>query len=153
MPFWFIYFLKMDCTSNILDKNRGLRMRWECRERFSSHWLQMKPLVNDPGMHHGTCTAHVPQCMSGSLTRGGGEYVPGFPGGCATRNFTYLARDPCILNMGANSQWTWGYMCTNGYIQIFTWVRFLPIYISCGRNINPTDAFSRYTSTRMTPDV
>ena len=32
-----------------------------------------KPLVSDPGMHHGT---HVPWCMSGSLTRGGGENVP-----------------------------------------------------------------------------
>ena len=26
-------------------------------------------------------------CMSGSLTRIGGENVPGIPGACATRNF------------------------------------------------------------------
>ena len=45
-------------------------------------------------MHHGTCVAHVPWCMSGSLTRGGGENVPGIPGACATRTFTYLARGP-----------------------------------------------------------
>ena len=45
--------------------------------------LQRKPLVNDPGMHHGTCVTHVPWCMSGSLTRGGGENVPGIPGACA----------------------------------------------------------------------
>ena len=32
-----------------------------------------KPLVSDPGMHHGTCVTHVSWCMSGSLTRGGGE--------------------------------------------------------------------------------
>ena len=32
--------------------------------------------------------------MSGSLTRGGGENVPGIPGACATRNFTYLVRGP-----------------------------------------------------------
>ena len=37
---------------------------------------------------------HVPCCMSGSLTRGGGENIPGIPGACATRNLTYLARGP-----------------------------------------------------------
>ena len=72
--------------------NCGLRMRRECRERFSRHLIQRKPLVSDPGMHHRTCVAHVPWCMSGSLTRGGGENVPGILGACATRNFTYRAR-------------------------------------------------------------
>ena len=43
-------------------------------------------------MHHGKCVMHVSWCMSGSLTRGGGENVPGIPGACATRNFTYLVR-------------------------------------------------------------
>ena len=38
--------------------------------RFPRHRLQRKPLVNDPGMDHGTCVTHVPWCMSGSLTRG-----------------------------------------------------------------------------------
>ena len=28
--------------------------------RFPRHWLQRKPLVSDPGMHHGTCVTHVP---------------------------------------------------------------------------------------------
>ena len=28
------------------------------------------PWVSDPEMHHGTCVAHVPWCMSGSLTSG-----------------------------------------------------------------------------------
>ena len=41
------------------------------------HWLERRPLVSDPGMHHGTCVTHVPWCMSGSLTRGGGGNVPG----------------------------------------------------------------------------
>ena len=45
--------------------------------------LQKKPIVSDPGMHHGTCVTHVPWCMSGSLTLGGGENVPGIPGACA----------------------------------------------------------------------
>ena len=45
--------------------------------------LQRKLLVSDPGMHHGTCVTHVPWCMSGSLTRHGGENVPGIPSACA----------------------------------------------------------------------
>ena len=70
----------------------GLRMRLECREHFPRHPLQRKPLVTDPGMHQGTCDTHMPWCMSGSLTRGGGENVPDIPGACANRNFTYMAR-------------------------------------------------------------
>ena len=42
----------------------------------------MKPLVSDPDMHHGTCVTHVPWCVSKSLTRFGGEHVPGIPGAC-----------------------------------------------------------------------
>ena len=34
-------------------------------------------------MHHGTCVTHVPWCISGSLTCGDGENVPGIPGACA----------------------------------------------------------------------
>ena len=76
-------------------QNCGLRMRRECRERFPCHRLTKRnPLVRDPGIHHGTCVTHVPWCMSGSLTPGGGENVPDIPGACATRNSTYLARDP-----------------------------------------------------------
>ena len=50
---------------------------------FPTHRLHRKPLVSDPGMHHGTCVTHVPWCMSGTLTCGGGENVPGIPGACA----------------------------------------------------------------------
>ena len=66
------------------------------RERFSRHWLQRKPVVSYPGMHHGTCITHVPWCMPRSLTHGGGENVPGIPGACATRNFSYLIRGPWV---------------------------------------------------------
>ena len=75
--------------------------------------LQRKPLVSDPGMHHGTCVTHVPWCMSGSLTRGGGENDPGIPGICAARKFTYLTRGPlrCMrcraTNTGAEAYWNW----------------------------------------------
>ena len=33
--------------------------------------------------------------MLGSLTLSGRQNVPGIPGACTTRNFTYLARGPC----------------------------------------------------------
>ena len=46
-----------------------------------------------PGTHHGTCVTHVLWCSSRSLTGGGGENVPGIPGVCATRHFTYPAKD------------------------------------------------------------
>ena len=83
-----ITLLQRDC------KNCRLRMCRECRERFPRHRLQRKPLVSDPGMHHGRCVTHVPWCMSGSLTHGGGEIVPGIPGACATRYFMYLVKGP-----------------------------------------------------------
>ena len=73
--------------------NCGLRMRRECRRRFPRD-RQRKPLVSDPGMHHGACITQMPRCLSGSLTRGGRENVTGIPGACTTRNFTYLARGP-----------------------------------------------------------
>ena len=62
---------------------------------FSPPPTSKKPLVSDPGKHHVTCVTHVPWCMPGSLTRGGGENVTVIPGACATRNFLYLVRGPC----------------------------------------------------------
>ena len=95
-----------DCMGLLPDTySCALRMRWECQERFSRHRLQRKPLVSDPGMHHGTCVTYVPCCMSGSLTRGGGESVPGIPGTWAIRNFTYLIRDPWHVNVLAGPLW------------------------------------------------
>ena len=66
---------------------------------FPANRLQRKPLVNNPNMHHGTCVAHLPWCMLGSLTRGGRENVPDIPGACATRNFAYLVRSPLQLTL------------------------------------------------------
>ena len=65
-------------------QNCGLRMRRGCRERLPRYRLRRKPLDSDPGMHHGACVTHVPWCMSGSLTRGGGKNVPGISGACGT---------------------------------------------------------------------
>ena len=50
---------------------------------FPHRRLRRKSLVSDPGMHPGTCVTHVPWCMSGSLTRAGGENFPGILGACA----------------------------------------------------------------------
>ena len=73
--------------------NCRLPMRRECRERLPASG------VSDPKMHHDTCVTHVPWCMSGSLTIGffwspWRENVPGIPGACATRDFTYLVWGP-----------------------------------------------------------
>ena len=75
-------------------QNRGCACTGNVGNVFPRHRLHRKPLVSDPGMHHGTCVTHVPWWMSGSLTSGGGGNVPGIPGACATRNVTYLARGP-----------------------------------------------------------
>ena len=83
----------------------GSRMGQECRERFPRHRFQRKPLVSDPSMHHGTCVTHVPWCMSGSLTRGGGENVLGIPGAYVTRNFTYLVRGWYMANHSGCHCW------------------------------------------------
>ena len=77
----------------------GLRMRQEYRERFPRHRLQIKPLVKDPGMHHGTYDTHMPWWMSGSLTRDGGENVIGIPVACTTRTFPNLIGGSWIQNI------------------------------------------------------
>ena len=86
-------------------------MRLECRERFSRHRLQRKPLVSDPGMHRGTFVTHVPWCMSGSLTRDGGKNVPVIPGACPTRNFSYLARGPWNGTSWCMLKWLGNFLC------------------------------------------
>ena len=108
-------------------------MRRECRERFRCHRRQRTPLVNDPGRHYGTCVMHVPWCMSGSLTRDGGENVPGIPGAYATRSFTYLVRGPWqaskISIIGHRSYW-FG-ICS--WVPIYHMDRRLLIVVSCKR--------------------
>ena len=85
-------------------------MRRECRERFPRHRLQRKPLVSDPGMHHGTCVPHGLWCIPGSLTPSGGENVPDIPGACATRNFTYLARGPWSVQPPTRTKCQWFFL-------------------------------------------
>ena len=96
-------------------------MRQECRECFPRHRHQRKPLVSDPGMHHGTCVTHVLWCMSGSLNPRWRGNVPGIPGACATSNFTYLARGP----------WNSGFHCTNYSVEIELWTKAAALFIGC----------------------
>ena len=104
-------------------ENLRLRMHRECRERFPRHRLQRKPLVSDPGMHHGTWVTHVPWCMSGSLTRRGGQNVPGIPGACATRNFMYLVRGPWRYIPGCTLVQVMGcYLRTTGHCPNHWWL-------------------------------
>ena len=84
-------------TSESATIHHGPLTRYaKLRVTHACHRLKRKPLVSDPGMHHDTCVTHVPWCMSGSLTCGGGENVPGIPGACATHNFASLVRGPCL---------------------------------------------------------
>ena len=79
---------------------------------FPHRRLQRKPLVSDPGMQHGTCVTHVPWCMSGSLTRGSGEYVTGIPGACA----------PACLRIWQEAHWET--YCSSAYIQGVVHLRY-----------------------------
>ena len=120
-------------------------MHRECQEHFPRHLFQRKLLISDPGMPHGTCVTHVPWCMSGSLTHGGGENVPGIPGACATRSFTYLARGPLAVSALAPASMTtavtavitftmkadWNMLATAGSLnfQVQMWGENLPFFI------------------------
>ena len=114
-------------------------MRRECRERFPHHRLQRKPLVSDPGMHHGTCVTHVPWCMSGSLFSGGRENVPGIPGACATHNFTYLARGP----------WRWWMMHQQQHLHLWLWQCFYFSFYSYNCTNNAWKQFFIYSTFKM----
>ena len=89
-------FQGLQWTSYQIRKIAGCACAGNARNVFPAADFQGSRLVSYPGMHHGTCVMHVPWCMSGSLTYGGSENVPGNPGACANRNFTYLARGPWI---------------------------------------------------------
>ena len=83
------------CASHQIRKIQCCAWSGNAGNVFHARWLQRKLLVSDPGMHYSTCITQVPWWMSESLTHGGGEIVPGIPGACATRNFTYLVRGSC----------------------------------------------------------
>ena len=89
---------------------------------FPRRRFQRKPLVSDPGMHHGTCVTHVPWCMSGSLTCGDGENVPGIPGACAPANLRIWqeAHWCCECDTRLASHWEWN----NAVVKVNPWTSF-----------------------------
>ena len=107
-----------------LTRHMKLRVAHEPRmpATLYRHWLQRKLLVSDSGMHHGTCVTHVPWCMSGSLTRGGGENVPGIPGACATRNFTYLVRGPLVEMVFSSTESLLKHVRQNRHSNVDQWI-------------------------------
>ena len=82
---WYITILHtaLQWASYQIRKIAGCACAGNAGNVFPRRRFQRKLLVSDPGMHHGTCVTHVPWCMSGSLTCGDGENVPGIPSACA----------------------------------------------------------------------
>ena len=88
---------------------------------FPTRQLQRKTLVSGPSMHHGTCVTHVPWCMSGSLTCGGGENVPVIPGACAPIILCIWQEahsEPVRACPGHPFRMFWGYELTSYQITI-----------------------------------
>ena len=118
--------------------NCGLRMRRECRKHFPHHRLQRKPLVSDPGMHHDTSFTHVQWCMLRSLTRSGGENVPGIPGACVIRNLMYLARGSLALKQLISCNLL---RPIDTYIRQQNWPPSLQMLVSHRQNESPVSCF------------
>ena len=91
------YWPFMQWASYQIRKIAGCACAGNAGNVFPCRRFQRKPLVSDPGMHHGTCVTHVPWCMSGSLTCGDRENVPGIPGACA----------PAILRIWQEAHENW----------------------------------------------
>ena len=80
---WWIKWMALSWASYQIRKFAGCACAGNAGNVFPRCRFQRKPQVSDSGMHHGTCVTHVPWCMSGSLTCGDGESVPGIPTACA----------------------------------------------------------------------
>ena len=76
-------YLSGEWASYQIRKIAGCACAGNAGNVFPCRRFQGNPLVSDPGMHNGTWVTHVPWYMSGSLTCGDGENVPGIPGACA----------------------------------------------------------------------
>ena len=67
----------------------------ECRERFLRHRRLAIPTCITARAWCTCRDACRDRSLAVSFGVGGGENVPGIPGACATRNFTYLVRSRC----------------------------------------------------------
>ena len=113
-----------------LQANTILLARYPVTKIFEK--LLSKQLIKFLDDKSGHKRTHVPWCMSGSLTSGGGENVPGIPGACATRNFTYLTRGPLhpVILYGRN------HVCPNfhagsAYLFLVNSLRLCDAYMQC----------------------
>ena len=85
-------------------------------------------------MHHGTCVTHVPWCMSGSLTCGDGENVPGIPGACAPAILRIWQEAHCqVSSSSINACFLW-HIC-HLIFKVFTYNRPL---VACSANSRMT---------------
>ena len=75
-------------------QNRGLHMRRECRERFRRQRGLAIPTCITARASRTCRDACRDRYLAVSFEVGGRENVPGIPGVCATRNFSYLVRGP-----------------------------------------------------------
>ena len=114
-------------TSYQIRKIAGCACARNAGNVFPRRRFQSKPLVSDPGMHHGTCATHVPWCMSGSLTCGDGKTFPAFPAH-AHPQFCVSGKRP----MGLALIWTLGTKPLPGPVYfptrssgIHSWVKFI----------------------------
>ena len=81
----------------------------------------VKPLISNPDMHHDTCITHVSWCTWGSLIHDDRKNVPGIPGACATRIYSYLARGPWPLT---TTTWVTRRLQCPFYLMIRTSIKF-----------------------------
>ena len=96
----------------------GLRMRRECRERSPP------PRLSDPDMYQGTCVAHVPGCIPGSMTSG---FLLSRWRGKRSRHsrrmrnpqFTYLVRSPRAALRYGNQTLEFEYIPWNMHTVLF----------------------------------
>ena len=80
-------------------QNCGLRMLRECCERFSRHRSLAIPTCITARAWRTCRDVCRSRLLVVSFEVGGGENVPSIPGACAIRNFAYLVRGPCCLDI------------------------------------------------------
>ena len=127
-------------ASHQIRKIMGCACAGNAGNVFPTRRLQRKPLVSDPGMHHGTCVTHVPRCMSGLLTCDSGENVPGIPGACAPAILRIWQEAHSIgTKLTTLSRWFWEALktadSTSSRIPLQSWLDDLQKKIHCCHDI------------------
>ena len=110
-------------------------MHRECRERFPRRRGLAIPTCITARASRDACRDRYPVV---SFEIGGGENVPGIPGACATRNFTYLVRGPYgDIDPGRHWLVAWWH-------QAITWTNVdLSSNVLCGIHMIPLISISK----------